>query len=316
MPNVDHTRRVSLARKLIATLVTGLVTYVLANLVGIQLSLELGMAIFFGSVVFVVTYLIEVDHRLGDMETNQQQHATSIERMLAVWFNKVSSATGSFARLDSSETPTDLVMKLIDDISRLDSRNGLVFNLAQSEVKRMARLMHDLTHGKGSVYEGEDRDWMLSLTRIASRSIDAISITTEDLGVDGGLWLTDLGQRYLQLQSDAIARKVVTRRVFLAENAERLNRPDFLEICRMHRRLGVEVRLLELNDAPGTPTHIMSDFVVFDGILSYESVPASQRTNRTKPITLITTQLVLDEARVLERVQRFSELWNAARELD
>jgi len=315
MSTVELVRRNPLVRKVTVTLTTGLVTYTLANLIDLEIAFEVGVSIFLSGVVFVVMYLIEVDQRLDNVQTNQQRHATFTEELLRVGFDKFSRATGTFAKLETSDTRTDLVMKLVDDISGLQARNELVFNFAQAELRRMAMLMHDLTQGNDSVYEGEDRDWMLNLTRSASRSIDAISLTTVDLGVDGGLWLTDLGQRYLQLQRDAIDRGVVTRRVFVAEDPDRLEKPEFLEICDMHRRLGVQVKVLDLHDAPGTLVNTMFDFIVFDNALSYESIPASQRTNQRKPIIIITTRLVREKARVDERIQRFAELWKAGREL-
>lgn len=315
MSTVELVRRNKLVRKVTVTLITGFTTYALAQLIKDDIAFEVGISIFLGGVVFVVMYLIEVEGRLDTVEESQQRHAGSTESLVKTGFQDFSRATKTFAALEASRTHTERVMTLVDDISHLDSENELVFRFAQTEIERLSMLMHDLTHDNDSVYEGEDRDWMLSLTRSASRSIDAISLTTVDLGVDGGLWLTDLGQRYLQLQRDAIAREVVTRRVFVAEDADKLVKPDFLEICEMHRRLGVKVKVLDLHDAPGTLMNTMFDFIVFDNAVSYESIPASQRTNQKKPIIIITTRLVREEARVKDRVRRFAELWDAAREL-
>lgn len=316
MSTVELVRRNKLVRKVTITLATGVVTFALAQLIEQSgLAFQVGTSLFLSGVVFVVMYLIDVEGRLDTVEAGQQRNAVSTEGLLQVGFRNFSRATATFAELDLARTPTEQVMKLVDDISHLDTENDLVFRFGQTEIQRLGMLMHDLTHGNDSVYEGEDRDWMLNLTRSASSTIDAISLTTVDLGVDGGLWLTDLGQRYLQLQRDAIGRGVQTRRVFVAEDADKLERPDFLEICEMHRNLGVKVRVLDLHDAPGTLVNTMFDFIVFDNALSYESIPASQRTNQKKPIIIITTRLVRQEARVKERIQRFSELWEAAREL-
>ncbi|HEX6682795.1 MAG TPA: hypothetical protein VF062_08370 [Candidatus Limnocylindrales bacterium] len=316
MSTVELVRRNKLIRKVTLTIATGFVTFALAQLIERSgLAFQVGTSLFLSGVVFVVMYLIDVEGRLDSVEAGQQRHASSTESLLQDGFHNFSRATATFAELDLAKTPTEQVMKLVDDISHLDAENDLVIRFAQTEIERLGILMHDMTHGNDSVYEGEDRDWMLNLTRSASISIDAISLTTVDLGVDGGLWLTDLGQRYLQLQRDAIGRGVVTRRVFVAEDEDKLQRPDFLEICEMHRDLGVKVKVLNLNDAPGTLVNTMFDFIVFDNALSYESIPASQRTNQKKPIIIITTRLVRQEARVKERIQRFGELWDAAREL-
>ena len=53
-------------------------------------------------------------------------------------------------------------------------------------------------------------------------SIDAISLSTVDagvLGLDGALWTSDLGQRYLELQREATIRNVRIRRIFVVEPA-------------------------------------------------------------------------------------------------
>ncbi len=75
----------------------------------------------------------------------------------------------------------------------------------------MTSFVRQLPGGTEIAYDGEDREWMLGLTAEASRSIDAISLSTVDAGIrgfDGGLWTSDLGTRYLELQHEAIARGV------------------------------------------------------------------------------------------------------------
>jgi hypothetical protein len=307
----------SITRKVVVTVVTGVISFFLANAVlssRTDIAFQLGTSIFLGGVALVIVHLIEVDKRLRAVEVGQTQHAESTERMLHQGFNEFSQATEIFAQLDSSKIGKDVVMNLVQNASRINVADGLVFKFAQCQIQRLGALVKELTQSGDSVYEGEDRDWMLDLTRSASTSIDAVSLTTVDFGVDGGLWLTDLGQRYLELQRDAINRGVATRRVFIAENAARMATPEFLEICHMHQRLGVDVRVLDVNDAPGTLASTMFDFIVFDNVLSYESIPASHTMNQ-KPIIIITTRLVRLPDRVNERVKRFADLWEAATDL-
>jgi hypothetical protein len=155
---------------------------------------------------------------------------------------------------------------------------------------------------------------MLDLTRSATESILAVSLTTVDAGVDGGLWMTDLGQRYLQLQKEATARGVAIQRIFIAAEAEMLRNEEFQEICQLHREMGVHVRLLDAADAPLLRATTMFDFIVFDSSVSYESTPASLATERVRPI-IINTRLVQDEERVEDRLKRFHELWAKAKDL-
>ena len=308
----------SITRKVLVTIVTGVISYFLANSVlsEINIAFQLGASIFLSGVALVVMHLTEVDKRLKAVEDAQTQHAESTERMLRRGFEDFSRATEIFARLEKSGMGTEVVLELVENASGIPTDDELAFRFVQRQINGVADLVKNLTKNADTVYEGEDRDWMLDLTCSVNKSIDAISLTKVDLGVDGGLWLTDLGQRYLQLQRDAISRGVTTRRVFIAENAEQMITPEFMEICQMHRRLGVEVRVLDMNDAPGTLGNTMFDFIVFDDALSYESMPAPQRTMHQKPIIIITTRLVKDQARVKGRVKRFAELWEAATDLD
>jgi hypothetical protein len=173
-----------------------------------------------------------------------------------------------------------------------------------------------LGNGSEVPYEGEDRDWMLGLTRNAASTIDAISLTTVDAGIDidGGLWMTDLGQRYLQTQQEAVHRGVKIRRIFVTDKASVAEDHDFQYVCGMHNRMGIDVRVLYAADAPGTRANTMFDFIVFDNSLSYESTPTSVPGRSRQPI-IINTRLVQDRERVEDRVRRFHELWTVAQEI-
>jgi hypothetical protein len=99
------------------------------------------------------------------------------------------------------------------------------------------------------VYEGEDRDWLLGLTWTTRTSIDATSLVTIDSTqsqsrVDGGLWTSDLGQRYLNRQREVIERGVRIRRVFIVERPEFRQDEDLDRVRRMHTDLGIEARTL------------------------------------------------------------------------
>ena len=138
--------------------------------------------------------------------------------------------------------------------------------------------MRQLPVGSEIAYDGEDRDWLLGLTREAQTSIDAISLSTVDagvLGLDGGLWTSDLGIRYLELQREAIARNVRIRRIFVFEHERRWPSDEsFLRVTQMQRDVGVEVRMLDHQLIPDWMQSMIFDFIVFDGAVSYETTPA------------------------------------------
>ena len=143
---------------------------------------------------------------------------------------------------------------------------------------------------------------MLGLTREAEPSINAISLSTVDAGMrglDGGLWTSDLGMRYLELQREAIARKVRIRRIFVFEHEEMAHDETFLRITQMQRDIGVEVRMLDHQLIPDWMRSMIFDFIVFDGAVSYETTPATTFTSgQTRP-GMIRTRL----APMPERVQ-------------
>jgi len=175
--------------------------------------------------------------------------------------------------------------------------------------------VRQLPAGSEITYEGEDREWLLGLTREAERSIDAISLSTVDAGVrglDGGLWTSDLGIRYRELMREAIARKVRIRRVFVFEDAEMGREEDFQKIPQVQRDIGVEIRMLDRVLLPNWMQSIIFDFIVFDGTVSYETTPATPLTEgQTRP-GLLRTLLAPVPARVRELEERFERLWDAA----
>lgn len=154
------------------------------------------------------------------------------------------------------------------------------------------------------------------MTREAKRSIDAISLSTVDAGVrglDGGLWTSDLGIRYLDLQRQAIARNVRIRRVFVFENAEMARGDEtFQWITHLQRDIGVEVRMLDHEFIPDWMKSMIFDFIVFDGTVSYETTPATPfAVGQTRP-GILRTRLAPMPDRIRELEERFEQLWEAA----
>src|SRR5262249_6588113 len=165
-------------------------------------------------------------------------------------------------------------------------------------------------------YDGEDRDWLLALTRNAQASIDATTFMAVDASgqgfADGGLWTSDLGQRYREAQQRALDRGVTIRRIFMLDDPDQAHDPELLWMCEIQQKLGINVRILDPLTLPDLHRKSMFDFIVFDSVISYESTPATWAG--TKP-AIMSTRLVLSPQRVRERVGGFEDLWTAAREL-
>ena len=191
----------------------------------------------------------------------------------------------------------------------------LLQRLAQRQIDQAASLVRQVPRGGEIAYDGEDRDWLLDLTREAEHSMDAISLSTVDgemRGVDDGFWTSDLGARYLQLQREAITRHVRIRRIFVAENASLARNQEFLKITQMQREAGVDVKQLDHELIPKWMQSMIFDFIIFDGAVSYETTPATTFTDgQTRP-TIVRTVLSTVPARVRELGNCFDQLWAAA----
>ena len=191
----------------------------------------------------------------------------------------------------------------------------LHFRNREVQINWMSEFLKELSESGIVEYDGEDTDWILGLTMRSKRTIDATSWSTVDVGggksFDGGLWSSGFGQRYFELQREAISRGVAIRRVFIIDWPERATDVDFLRLCRQHNDLGIHVRVLERSKVLDVS---LSDFIVFDGVLSYEVAPTSLIESSTSP-EIVKTHLVLQEDRVKNRIHRFDDLWSTASEV-
>jgi hypothetical protein len=233
---------------------------------------------------------------------------------------KMNKATELFRVADTPDPQTAAAMKLLRQASRIPPVPSLVSGIALSQISRTAQFLEELGQGKTVTYDGEDRDWILDLTMRSQKTIDATSLSTVDAGggnsFDGGLWTSDLGQRYLELQQVAIAeRGVQIRRVFILDSHGQTSDEVFQRIYRHQKGMGIHVKVLEQSEIRDEFKHFLCDFIVFDGLVGYESSPAPSLENAMKP-TIVKTQLRLQSETVKDRIWRFERLWEVAQDLD
>jgi hypothetical protein len=248
---------------------------------------------------------------------------SAVDERMAEGFAKISRSAELSSMIERSILDTALLTDFLETAGRADGRvNPLLQRLARREIERVTSFVRQLPVGSEIAYDGEDRDWLLGLTREAERSIDAISLSTVDAGMhsfDGGLWTSDLGTRYLELQREAIARHVCIRRIFLFENKDLARDETFLKITQMQSDVGVEVRMLDYQLIPDWMRSMIFDFIVFDGAVSYETTPATTFTaGKTRP-AVVRTVLAPMSARIRNLGDQFEQLWMAAnpeREID
>ncbi|MFF4778396.1 hypothetical protein [Microtetraspora fusca] len=294
-------------RKVLITAAVGVPTYFLTNDNGPAFNGEhtawaLVLTVFISAVVFLTQYLIEVDKQL---EATRHEMITGLSR--------ITKATELFNRVEASAVQTDVITQLVSNATRVDKEMpALVQAFAQSEIARISTLLRELSEGN-VIYEGEDRDWLLGLTRNTQRTLDALSLNVVDQGpseFDGGFWTTDAGQRYLEAQRDRLRTGVRIRRIFFVDRTERVESEMFRRICKMHTEIGIEVRILTPEDL-SSPLGLL-DFIIFDDDVSYEITPSAPQVGQITTHTFVHTLLVLEPPRVRQRIERFKELWELA----
>jgi hypothetical protein len=314
-------------RRIVLTLVPSAIAYAVTTLFQQDQIWAIMLATFIGGVALVVQFLAEFDDRLRGveiehagrvhaLEESQRRHAAEIESVVRHGFTKVNDATRLFSLVEASALRTEVVTQFVKHSTQIGPAPALIFDLAQAEIGRMSDFLREVATGGDVTYEGEDRDWLIGLTRHARSTIDATSLTTVDGGGTGygdGLWTSDLGHRYLEVQRDAVQRGVVIRRVFVLDR--RVSAPDsgLQEICRIHRELGINVRILDPAALPTVGRNQLFDFILFDGSVSYEVSTGSRIEDTMSPI-VVNTRLVLGEQRLRQRTARFAVLWEAAKE--
>jgi hypothetical protein len=288
-------------------LLIGLITLVAAHFSGMQVqnSLELAAVVAFG--IALVLFIVDTEIRFSAVGERVTMGFTQT--------GKLAELSGMMGR--SSLGPA-LLANFLEIAGQVDERvNPLLQRLAQREIDQVTLFLRQLPAGIEIGYDGEDRDWLLGLTREAQTSIDAISLSTVDAGViglDGGLWTSDLGRRYIVLQREAVIRNVRIRRIFVIgqEHKEMVQDDSFLRITQMQRDIGVQVRMLDHKLIPDWMRSMISDFIVFDGAVSYETTPTTSFSQGQNQPGMLRTRLAQGPVRVRELEKRFEELWELA----
>jgi hypothetical protein len=301
----------SLARgiglKVALPLLVGLITLVGAHFGGMQAGDALELAAVVAFAFALALFIVDTQIRISAVGERATAGFTQIGRLAEL--------SGLMER--SSLGPV-LLTDFLQTAGQVDGRvNPLLQRVAVREVERVALFLRQLPVGIEISYDGEDRDWMLALTREAKTSVNAISLSTVDagvLGLDGGLWTSDLGQRYLELQRQAVARKVRIRRIFVVEHEheEMVQDESFLRITAMQRDIGVEVRMLDHKLIPDWMRSMIFDFIVFDGAVSYETTPTTSFSSGQSRPGMLRTRLAPQPKRVQELEERFEKLWERA----
>lgn len=291
--------------KLGCLLLIGLITLIAADVGGMR---SRGALLLTGVVTLasmLILFMVGTELRAAAVDERMTELFASLSRGAALSLAMERSALGPALFTDFLETA-----------GQADGRiNPLLQRLARRQFEGFTSFVRQLTSGSEIAYDGEDRDWLLGLTREAEHSIDAISLSTVDAGMrgfDGGLWVSDLGTRYLDLQREAISRRVGIRRIFIFENEDLARDETFRRITQMQHDVGVHVRMLDHELIPDWLRSMIFDFILFDGVVSYEATPAATFTaGQTRP-AIVRTVLAPMPTRVNHLENVFEQLWEAA----
>jgi hypothetical protein len=293
------------------SLVFGITSFIKQNIVqGVLLS------VLVSGIVLLVEFLIEFEESIEQLKISQRQGLANF-----------SEATRLYEKVQRSPVDRTDVDFLLDQIGNLDAdTHSLLLALVNNEIRRMGTFIKQVNEAgtvRSSVeqpfsvlYAGEDREWLLALTLVARKSIDAISLSTIDAGVhdyDGGLWRSDLGRRYIEQQREAIRRGLQIRRIFYFDRPEISQDTAFQGIYAQQAAIGVNVRILEEAVLAKERRGLVSDFVVFDSCLAYEMQSSVALADGHRPERLV-TWLSAKEERVHDLMGRFDEMWQLAHE--
>lgn len=303
----------TVSRKIFYTAGSGILTFLITNALEQSLATSVILSILIGGIALMTRLLVDFDRRLAVVEALARTSQVRMERLVGDAFSKINDATELFRSIEASALQTDLVTQLVRHSTGITQASPkLIYRFVRAEIKDMSEFLKEMAEGGDVTYYGEDRDWLLGLTRHAAESIDAISLAS----VDRGLWLSEIGQRYLEAQRQAVEENGVSiRRIFLLDTPEMANQPDIRWACQEQQKFGIHVRVLDRANIPPMLRVQVLDFILFDGVLSYETTPASAVTDTERP-AVAETRLVLRSSRVTERAQVFKLLWEAAREVD
>ncbi|GAA2785058.1 DUF6879 family protein [Kitasatospora aburaviensis] len=285
-----------IVRKILVSLAGGGIALLITNATEQPQSTNLVLSSFVGGTLLMVQFLVDFERRL-----------LSVENVLQSGLAGVNEDSRQMQLLRSSRLDTATVIRLLHHASELSQEGPTVmYAFLEQEIRRLSKLMRELHAGEAS-YDGEDQDWLLSLTGAAASSIDATSAAA-----DSEFWDSPLGLRYLALQGEASRRGVAVRRVFILDGDDPAAAQEIERVCRQQSEFGIDVRVMRSSGlAASSRVDPMFDFILFDQALSYEvsSAPALDRGGR---LTIAGTRLAVRPDRVNHRIRRFDELWNAA----
>lgn len=298
----------SVTRKALVTVALGGATFLITNALNQPEHVQITLSILIGGIALILRFLVDFENRLAAVEQLEKDGMAEMKRTVGDAFCEISEATELFGLIEASALQTDLVTQLVRNSTQISPTSPpIVYHFVQAKIRETSDFLKQLAEGGTVTYYGEDRDWLLGLTRNATTSIDAISMTA----VDHDLWQSEIGQRYLDAQRRAAGTGKRVRRIFVLDAPAMADEPAIRRACEEQRDMQIDVRLLDRAAVPPPLRVQVRDLIVFDDILAYETNPTPTADPRHAQIA--ETRLVLTDSRVKECAQLFRELWDVSR---
>jgi len=296
-------------RTALLTIATGGTTFLITNGLNQPQAICIMLSILIGGIALMVRFLVDFEKRLHAVEKLEKDGMADMKRLVGDAFSEISEATALFGLIEASALQTDLVTQLVRNSTQISPNSPpIVYQFVQAKIKETSEFLKQMAEGGTVTYYGEDRDWLLGLTRNAVESVDAISLAA----VDHDLWYSEIGQRYLDAQRRAARSGKRVRRIFVLDESGMEHDPALRRAYQEQRDMLIDVRLLDRTSVP-TPLQVqVRDLIVFDDTLAYETTPTTADPRQAQ---VAETRLVLTESRVKECAQLFRELWEVSREL-
>ncbi|WP_018501664.1 hypothetical protein [Parafrankia discariae] len=296
---------VRIIRQVVVAVATGGATFLLSYLLDGETTWTTMLSVFIGGVVLTAQHLVDVENGVEAVGRRLDRVDRGV-RLLESLENSAVEVAVPGARPVSG---------LVERAAKLVPPAPVLGRLVAEEIRALNELLRGL-EGDSVTCQGEDRDWILALTRGTRHTISATSTTAADGGrrsFSDGFWKSELGRAYLAAQQEAVARGVLVRRVFILNNEKVRRNADFIKICDDQRKAGIVVHSVVVpgGDQLGGGTgwrKTFRDFILFDDEVSYEvEVGALQGASITS------THLKFDRTRIGERIALFNEIWAEAR---
>jgi hypothetical protein len=272
------------------------------------------LSVLIGGMTLLAQFLVDVERRqesvelrLKVLERSSAAVAQQVEETVRREVSRLHDSGQLLDRLAVAPLQTDTLLKLLQLAADVpNDAPELARQVAQAQIDTAVSFLEQLSHGGDVVYDGEDRDWLLTLTSHARHTLSATSPTrsVDGLGiVDGGLWSSELGHRYLDAQREAMRRGVVIRRILVLEKGTLTDDVQVRKMCDQQCRAGIAVRLLDASAMTPAGVLLLSDVAIFDDEVCYE-LTIGPRLGATETPYFVKTLLVTRPRAVQTRIQR------------